>query len=252
MDSLITAVDLTPGQFWLTLLVVFGAGVVRGFSGFALSAIIMAIAAVYLSPVELIPMMWWLEMTASLMMVRGGWKNADRSVVFGLVGGSVVGLPLGLWLTLSIPVDASRMVALSVIIVLAAIQLRRIRMKFLATAPGLYGTGLVAGVVTGLAGVGGMIVALYVLAQEAVARSMRGSLVLFLFLSSLASMVIHILFGTMTLLAITRGLIFAPAVVLGVAVGTMMFQPKYETYYKPFCLVLLIVLAAAGLVRLFL
>lgn len=229
--------------------ITFVAGLVRGFSGFALSAMVMASAVLILPPVELIPICWWLEMGASLLMVRGGWQDADRGVVKGLVIGSAIGVPLGLALTTSVSVETSALIALSLLIVLAGTQLVKLRLPFLATTPGLYGSGLLAGIVTGLASVGGMVVALYVLARDAPARQMRGSLVLYLFFSSLVSMGMLLAYGVMDLTATVRGFAFLVPTLCGVLLGQRLFTPKYEPYYKPFCLSLLIALASIALGR---
>jgi len=234
--------------FWL-ILICFAAGMVRGFSGFALSAVVMAIAVMFLAPIALIPILWFQEMTASLLMVRGGIKDANRRVVTGLVLGSAFGLPLGLSLTQALPVETSKLVALSVIVVLAATQLAKLRLPVLATRPGLWGSGILAGIVTGLAGVGGMVVALYVLASNAPAREMRASLVMFLFASSVISLATLTYFGAMNTQSALRGLALAPASALGVMAGKTLFRPNWEPYYKPFCLCLLITLATIGILR---
>lgn len=240
---------LTPTELAILAVIAFFAGMVRGFSGFALSAMVMASAILILPPVELIPICWWLEMVASALMMKGGWKDADRGTALGLIIGSAVGAPIGLMLTTSVDETTSRVLALIVLMTLAATQLAKIRMAFLATKPGLYGSGLIAGIVTGIASVGGMVVALYVLAREAPARQMRGSLVLFLFGSSFTSMITLLYFGVMDWTATTRGLFLAPAVALGVALGQRLFTPRLEPYYKPFCLSLLLALAGMALVR---
>lgn len=243
------ALALPTDHFVWLILICFVAGMVRGFSGFALSAVVMAIAVMFLAPIALIPILWFQEMTASLLMVRGGMKDASRRVVTGLVLGSAFGLPIGLSLTQSLPVDTSKLVALSVIVVLAATQLAKLRLPVLATRPGLWGSGILAGIVTGLAGVGGMVVALYVLASNAPAREMRASLVMFLFASSLISLATLTYFGVMNTEAALRGLALAPASALGVIAGKSLFRPAWEPYYKPFCLCLLIGLATLGILR---
>ena len=249
LDSLLTAVSLTGTEFaWLTLIVVV-AGIVRGFSGFALSAMIMATAVIFLPPIALIPMLWWLELSASLLMLKGGWADADRGTAIGLVIGSTLGWPIGLWLTLSLPVETSKLVALSIIIALAVSQLSKLKLSFLATKPGLYGAGVLAGIVSGLAHVGGMVVALYVLASDAPARQMRGSLVLFLFLGSITSMLTLLAFDVMDFSGIMRGLVFAVPTLLGVYLGQKLFVPTLERYYRPFCLSLLCILAGASIIR---
>lgn len=249
MDSLLTAINVTGTDFAILCLIALFAGIVRGFSGFALSALVMASAVYLLPPIELIPICWWLEMSASVLMARGGWAEADRGIVFGLFVGSAVGTPFGLSLTTSLPVETSKLVALILIVVLAATQLAKVRLAFLATTPGLYLSGLTAGIVTGLASIGGMVVALYVLSQDAPARKMRAALVLFLFVSSATSIVYLIWFDVMDMTAVWRGLALAVPAMIGVVLGQRLFTPSYEPYYRPFCLTLLIGLAAVGLAR---
>ena len=224
IDQLAAAADLTPTEFALAGVTVFLASVVRGFSGFALSALVMASLAVIIAPVELIPLCWFLEMTASLLMVRGGFAEADRGIVAGLVIGSVVATP-------------------------AVLQLARVRWRFLATTPGLYAGGLTAGIATGLASVGGMVVALYVLSRDVRARTMRASLVLFLFATSVITFFYLVFYGLMTGAVLARAAMAAPLVVCGVPAGRLMFRPAMERHYKRFCLLLLIGLAGAGLAR---
>lgn len=249
MTDVLIWTDLTVTQFWLLLVITTAAGIVRGFSGFALSAIVMASAATFIPPVQLIPICFWLELCASVLMARGGWQEADRGVVLGLVIGSAVGTPIGLALTISMPVETSELIVLILVIVLAMVQLAKVRFAFLATKAGLYTSGLAAGIVTGLASVGGMVVALYVLSQDAPARKMRAALVLFLFVSSATSIVYLLYFGVMTMTAVQRALVFALPTFIGVIIGQSMFIPKFEPFYRPFCLTLLTGLAVAGLIR---
>lgn len=250
MTEIFEVLDLTQTQVVLLLGITFAAGMIRGFSGFALSAVVMAAAALILSPVELIPMLLILEITASLFMLRQGISDADHRMALGLAAGSAVALPFGLWMTLSMPPDTSRLAALALIIVLALAQLLKIRMAFLATTPGLAIAGLTAGLATGLASVGGMIVALYVLAQDTAAAKMRASLVIFLLVSASISIVTHFLIGTMNMQVFLRGVLFTVPSTIGVLVGKAMFIPAWQKHYKPFCLCLLIVLALAGVLRL--
>ena len=249
MDWILTTANLTQNEFWVLVALTMLAGIVRGFSGFALSAMVMATAVVILPPVELIPMLWWLEMSASVLMMKNGWAEADRSMTYGLVIAALIGWPIGLWVTISVPVETSKLIALSIIVILAATQLAKVRLNFLATKPGLYGTGIVAGFVSGVAHVGGMVVAFYVLAADKPANVMRASLVLYLFLGSASSMAVMLLFGIVDLSGITRGLVFAVPTMTGVLLGQQLFTERLSAYYRPFCLLLLITLATAGLIR---
>jgi|TARA_B110000259_G_scaffold157476_1_gene179396 uncharacterized membrane protein YfcA len=249
MTHLANLIFLTISEVVILATICLIAGVVRGFSGFALSALVMASAALIIPPIQLIPICWWLEMTASLFMFRSVWQEANRKIAVGLAIGSTLGMPFGLALTMAIATELSKLLALGVIIALAALQLARVRIPFSVRNWGLYGSGWVAGVVSGVAGVGGMVVALFILSQKAQPRQMRASLVLFLFLSSVTTIISLWYFGVMDQVAIKRGLVMALPAGLGVVLGKLLFMPKWEYLYKPFCLTLLIVLAITGIIR---
>lgn len=249
MAELLSALPTSGSETALLFAIIFAAGLVRGFSGFALSAIVMASAASFIPPILLIPILWFQEMAASLLMARGGWQDADRSRTALLVIGNWIGWPLGLWLTVTLPKEASAQIALVIILILATLQLLKVNIPALATRAGTLIAGFVAGIAGGVAHVGGMVVALYVLSQNTNARSMRGTLVLYLFIGSLGSLIYLLFFGVMTSTAMLSALTLTPVTLLSVWLGTKLFNPRWEPYYKPFCLCLLIGLAALSLLR---
>ncbi|MEM9271317.1 MAG: TSUP family transporter, partial [Pseudomonadota bacterium] len=173
----------------------------------------------------------------------------DMGAVIPLVIGSSLALPFGVWLTFSLPVETSKLVALSIIVGLAFTQLFKLRLPFLATTPGTYAAGAVAGTATGLSSVGGMVVALYVLAREAPAREMRANLVMFLAITSVITFFTYLAYGLFTSETIFRGLALVAPTLLGVVAGSKLFLPRLERYYRPFCLSLLVALASLSIVR---
>ncbi|MFK8077923.1 MAG: TSUP family transporter [Granulosicoccus sp.] len=250
LESLQNLLQLTQTEIVITFAVVFIAGIVRGFSGFALSALVMAGLALIIPPSGLFAICLILEACAGLLMIKGGFQNADMRIAWGLALGGMLGTPIGLYVTASVPADISRMLALLLIMALAILQLFRKSPAFLASTPGLYISGVATGFATGIASVGGMVVALYVLAQNAPAARMRATLVMYLFLNLFAWSGWLLLGGFMDQLAITRALALAPVALVGIFLGTLLFRPSLETFYKRFCLVLLMGLAAQGLIRL--
>lgn len=242
--DLSTYVNLTIDQ----LIYCLGAVFLAGFAGFGLSAILMASIVVIIPPVELIPVAYVLEGAASLVMLRGGVKNADMLVVWVLAIGSAIGAPIGLYATTTISPELSKLVALIVVMSLTLAQLFRFAPQLMRSRLGLYIAGLGAGVVTGLASVGGMVVALYVLSSNSDAKTMRGSLVMYLFIGMFTSLIYLLLYGILDTQALRRGMVFAPVVLAGV--GSILFRPPLIVFYKQFCLILLIALSAFGLFRL--
>ncbi len=233
----------------IAALAVFAAGMVRGFAGFALSAVMMASLVVLIPPVSLIPVCYLLEGVASAVMLRGGITHADRRIAWGLALTSALGVPIGLFATSNIDADLSKTLALGLLLTLAAAQLLKFRPRFLATAKGLYLSGLTAGIATGLASVGGMVVALYVLSSGVDAKRMRASLVLYLALGMFSSGIYLFYFDMLNALAMWRALALAPIMLLGLACGTLLFRPRFVHLYKFSCLALLSTLCLLGLVR---
>ncbi len=249
LDTLQNHLQLSAGSLLLAVLVVVIAGMVRGFAGFGLSALIMASLVLLIPPIALIPVCFLLEAVASAVMFRGGLADGNRRVVIGLVIGHVAGMPLGLYATHALSPEISRTMALSLILILALLQLAKVSPTFLGSRWGVYVAGLLAGMATGLASLGGMVVALYVLSLRAPPREVRASLVLFLMISSVVTAFWLLSTGTMNLLAFTRGLFLMPFAIAGVLIGIWLFRPSLERFYKRFCLFLLLGLAGFGLIR---
>ena len=110
-------------------------------------------------------------------------------------------------------------------------------------------TGIFSGFVTGLASIGGLVIALYTLALQMPPKNMRGTLIVIIFIGGALTFLWQLLYGMITPLALTRFAAFAPPMLAGVLLGRAFFKPEYERHYRPFCLTLLIGLAIFGLLK---
>ena len=241
---------LNNSDLLILILICFFAGLIRGFSGFGLSAFVMSLALTIIPPIELIPVCWWMEFVASVFMIRNGWKDSDKKISVILWLGAVFGLPVGIALTTILDFQTSKIVALVLILILALILLRNFKIQFLSTSVGTISSGVFAGAATGLASIGGMIVAIYVLASQSSARRVRASIVLYIFLNSVTTFIFLILFDVMDHKAFVRGVLLAVPSSIGVVLGSILFMQKLEKYYRPFSLGLLISFSLVGLIRL--
>ncbi len=249
LQDLTSWTGLPPSYLVISATMVFVAGAVRGFAGFGLSAVLMASIVVFVPPVELIPVCFILEAAASLAMFRGGLREADLGTAVTLALFSAIGVPLGLALTTSIDADLSKLFALVLVLTLTILQLLKVKMAVTSQRVAIPVTGFAAGVVSGLASIGGMVIALYILASPKKAREMRGALVLYLFFGMLTSSVTLFLFGVLDEKAVVRGAIFSPLVLAGVFVGSKLFSRSLDQTYRRGCLYLLMLFAGAGLIR---
>ena len=233
----------------ILILICFFAGLIRGFSGFGLSAFVMSLALTIIPPIELIPVCWWMEFFASVYMIKNGWKDSEKKISIILWFGAIFGLPIGIFLTTILDFQTSKIIALVLILILALILLKNFKIQFLSTTAGTGFSGVCAGVATGLASIGGMIVATYVLASQNSARQMRASLVLYILLNSITTFIFLIIFDVMDQKAFMRGVLFAFPASIGVVLGSILFMQKLEKYYRSFSLGLLISFSLVGLIR---
>ena len=210
----------------------------------------MSLALTIIPPIELIPVCWWMEFVASVFMIRNGWKDSDKKISLILWLGAVFGLPVGISLTTILDFQTSKIVALVLILILALILLRNFKIQFLSTSVGTISSGVFAGAATGLASIGGMIVAIYVLASQNYVRRVRASIVLYIFLNSVTTFIFLILFDVMDHKAFVRGVLLTVPSSIGVVLGSILFMQKLEKYYRPFSLGLLISFSLVGLIRL--
>ena len=77
------------------LLIVAGAGVVRGFAGFGFSALCIAGLSLFVSPAQVIPPVFLLEVLASVGLLRSAWRDVDWRWLSWLALGNALCIPLG-------------------------------------------------------------------------------------------------------------------------------------------------------------
>ncbi len=243
------ALALSPGLLAWLVAVVFIAGVARGFTGFAASATIMALAAWAIAPIDLLPVCLLLELTASALLLRGGTGEADKPLALTLVAAAFAGVPLGLQLTKTMDPDTSRIIALALVAGLAALQLARIPLPVGRGRTGAAQAGLAAGTVNGLASIGGLVHALFLMARTLPPRAMRGTMILIILFSGTVTLFWQLVLGVMTGQAMLRYVALLLPFVAGLWLGRRHFTPENERHYRPVSLALLVALAGAGLVR---
>lgn len=246
---MLAVLDLSGGVLAYLIASVFVAGVIRGFTGFAASAVVMAMATIILAPIDLLPICLLLELVASVFLIRGGIKEADRKLVIPLVGFAFVALPLGLYLTKTMDPDLSKLVALLLVATLAALQLARVPLPVGRGLGSRAIVGCMAGLVQGLASVGGLVHALYVLALRLPPRETRATMILGVMFSGAMGLFWQLAMGIMTWQALVRlGAVLAPFLI-GLWLGRYFFTPDKERFYRPVRLAVLISFAGVGILR---
>ena len=88
---------------------VFIGGVARGFSGFGFSALCVSGLSLLLSPAQVIPPIFILEILASLTLLRQAIRQADFSWLSWLLLGNALCIPLGIAMLNFVPENYVRL-----------------------------------------------------------------------------------------------------------------------------------------------
>ena len=239
------------------LLIVFAAGIVRGFAGFGFSALSVAGMSLLLPPAQVVPPVFVLEVVASLSLLREAWKDADFPWLKWLVLGNMICIPLGLALLAWLPEVQLRLV-LGALLLFAALLLRagfsaglvpswRVRLA----------TGLVSGFVNGVAAIGGIAVAVLMSTTSLAPAVMRATLiVLFLFTDlyalGWAAVMPTAAGGEASLLGpqtLVMALALTPAMLVGIWCGRRFFMGMPPQAFRQRVLEALILIAGLGVLR---
>jgi uncharacterized membrane protein YfcA len=238
------------------LVIVLAAGVVRGFAGFGFSALSVAGLALLVSPAQVVPAIFILEVLASLTLLRGIRADIDWPWLGSLVLGNVLFIPLGILVLAWLPETQLRL-AIGVLMLLAAgMQLRGRGLALQPTKAVRLAVGAVSGFANGIAAIGGIAVAVLLSTTQLAPAALRATLIALFLVTDVyalawAGLVSHgdasvELLGARTLA--WAGWL-APAMLVGIAIGKRSFVAVSPARFRRRVLELLVVVAALGIAR---
>lgn len=244
---------------WAALLaslgVVFAAGVVRGFAGFGFSALCVAGMSLFLPPARVLPPIFALEVLASLTLLRGAWKDFDRGWLGWLVLGNALCIPLGVALLACVDETPLRLL-IGALLLLAAVLLRSgWRPAWRPGAALRLATGMLSGLVNGVAAIGGIAVAVLLSSTPLAPAALRATMIVLFLFTDLYALVWAALLpaaGGEALLGdatLRHVLWLAPAMLAGTAAGQRGFRGVSPELFRRRVLDLLLGIASLSVLR---
>ncbi|MBT4890743.1 MAG: sulfite exporter TauE/SafE family protein [Rhodospirillales bacterium] len=242
---------LTPLTLAFSLMVVFLAAIVRGYTGFGFSALLVTSLSLVMPPSEVVPIALMMEVIASAHMLPKVWRDVDRKLVGVLFFGAVIASPLGVHLLASIPTTPMR-ATLYIICLCAALTIwRGYKMKNGHGMGHMIGAGLISGVVNGATAMGGLMVVIFLLTGSITAAAMRASMIAFFFVLDTYATAFTWAEGLLTSDVLLRTAIFVPPLLLGNLMGHRKFVTAAPESFRRYTLILLMSLSGVGLIRTF-
>ncbi len=230
-------------------LCVFAASYVKGYSGFAFSMILVTTLSLVYRPAEVVPPVLILEVLASAWMAPRALGQAHWRTLGWLLAGLAVGTPFGVAMLASLPASAMRAGIASVVLVLAFLLRRGLRVAAMPGDAASGGVGIISGLLNGGAAIGGMPVSIFYFSSPASASASRASLVIYLLAANIWTggvVAWRGLMGWQTAAAVGAML---PIMLLGVICGARTFKGVDDARFRRHVLNMMIVLSLAGLLR---
>ena len=222
-----------------TVLVVFIAGVLRGFSGFGAGLVLVPTLSLLFNPIEAVITVVLLEMIPSFQLVPSAISRCHWRSVIPMVLCGVLTVPLGSLLLVKTDADTMRIVIATLVLTGVVILASGWRFAGSQNYKGPALTGMVSGLFSGAAGLGGLPVIMFYLSSGHSSNNARASIVVFLFITVLVSLLTYLLHGIVSVDILMRTVYLSPIFILAIWVGGKLFGKVSDNVFRAFTLSLL-------------
>jgi uncharacterized protein len=227
----------------LTVSGVLAASLLRGFTGFGFGLAAVPLLSVALPPAEVVPLVVVLQVLVGLGGLRDAWPQCDWRAVRLLFPGLVLGVPIGLLILTELPPNPVRLL---IGLIIASSVLLLHRGARLAPNPSWLVTGsvgVVSGIISGLASMGGPPIIVYLMARGDGPSRVRATAIVYFMLGGCVTFVPMLVRGLITHETLILTAACLPALYGGSWLGTIAFRHALPRHHRLTALITLSALA---------
>jgi hypothetical protein len=214
---------------------VFIAGVARGFSGFGAALIFVPLASALVGPKAASPILLVIDVFSAAGLLPNAYRKADKKDVGAMSLGAMFAVPAGVALLVYIEPILVRWVISITALLFLLLLVSGWRYRGRPSAPLAAGVGVVAGVYSGAAQLGGPPVVAYWLGGMNAAEIVRANIVLYFGISSIFSAISYFYAGLLTSAVFVLALICGPLYATGLFIGARSFGLASEQTFRRIC-----------------
>lgn len=240
---------ITATQTLLLVLIFFVSGLVRGYAGFGLSAVAITGGSIFIEPVKLVPVLFMLEIIASIHMLRSVYRDVDRSLLLYSLIGCAIGMPIGQELLLYLPENGTRIALYSVVVLSTLFLHSGVTITFTINRKFGVIIGLIVGVGGGLATIGGLAAMIVLIAANYDVIKARATMVVMFFALYVYGLLIGSYNGIVTIDSVKLTGLFLVPIFIGLALGQKQFLLTTKEQFLKYLLIFLTVISTVGLGR---
>jgi uncharacterized membrane protein YfcA len=238
MPTLFGNADYLP-TLALLFAVTFAASLARGFSGFGAALIFIPLASALLGPQVAVPLLLVTDGIMTAGMIPAAVRKADRRDVLTMALGALVGVPAGTWLLTSLDPLTLRWAIVALAAAMLVVLASGWRYRNRPTPPLTVIVGVLSGLCSGAAQIGGPPVVAYWLGGPILAQTVRANIIFYFAITSLIGAVGYFWGGLITFHILILAALIAPVYGIGAWAGSRMFGLASEQTFRHICLAMI-------------
>jgi uncharacterized membrane protein YfcA len=227
----------------VTMVGVFAASVLRGFTGFGFGLAAVPLLSLALPPAEVVPLVVTLQVVVGVAGLRAASAVCDWRAVRLLLPGLIIGVPIGLLILTMLPPNPVRLTIGAIIAFSVWLIYRGIRLPPNPSRLVSLGVGAVSGIISGLASMGGPPIVVYLLALGHTTARMRATAIVYFMLAGCVSFTPMAARGMITRDILIWAAASLPVLFGGSRLGTWAFALARPRHHRVVALVTLSALA---------
>ena len=222
---------------------IFGAAVVRGYSGFGFSLLSITALSLFFEPRAIIPSIFILEVAASTHLLISAWRDVHWQSLRRLAAGCLVGTPVGVYVLARVPPAPLTLALSATVLLLASLLAHGFVLRAMPGRTATVATGLASGILNGSLGIGGPPVVMFFFGSPAGVATGRASMIAYFLFTDLLGLAWQWHESLLNRSVLVRALVYAPALGAGVWVGNRAFAAVDPQRFRWWVLRLLMALA---------
>lgn len=225
--------------------VALGAGLIRGFAGFGGPLVMLPVLNLYLIPAASIWVMMCVDLFVNIRLLPESFANAARPVLRPLVVGTLVTMPIGVWLMAGADPTIMKRVIGATIFLAALVLLAGWRYPRKPQGAEWVAAGMFSGLIFGATSIA-VTVALFLSAGGQSAAGSRANFIVWSFITTVVLLALLVLHGAIPQRYALDIAILAPAYLLGATIGARLQSRAPEHIVRRIVLLLAATMGAAG------
>lgn len=213
-------------------LLAFAAGLLRGFSGFGSSLLVVPVFSLFAGPAPAVAVATLLECVATLLLFVPALQHTNKPALIPISSAASLAIPLGHFTLIHLNPNLTNVLISAAVALMSGWMIVGGRFQFPRNMAGKVSAGALSGFLTGFGGIGGPPLVLYVLSGSESAEIKRANVITISGVALIAAIFSMLYFGLLNRDALLGGIALAPIFLLGGMAGSRLFRAAPEKIYQ--------------------